>query len=228
MVQFSLLSSFPLFIPNVTQKYSSYNDLAGTCQEEKWFDSVSILDSDTDEDFVSVDCGNFRSFLFQFYISLKLYFDPVFQLFLPEFFTSLSTAGSSLDRQTTQFDSNSFFVDHECITEDKPKNILKEKKQNGFGQLNADTQNTDILYFKKAEETFTKRIEVSVRHYEEKTARNNFEFCLSRFHPSVDASDINQHTSFPGSTSNRRKSTATVVPLERKLYDREIPTEFCK
>ncbi|KAL2519320.1 Protein of unknown function (DUF1336) [Abeliophyllum distichum] len=182
----------------------NHNELGmnGTCQEEEWFDSVSILDSDTDEDFISVDC---------------------------EFFAPLSTAGSSLDGQTTQFDGNSCFVDNVCRTEDKTTNTLncEEKKQNGFMQLNADTENTDLLYFKNAAETFTKRIEVSVQHYEEKTARNNFECCLSHFCPTVDASDRNQHTSFPGSTSNRKKSTATVVPLERKNYDREVPTEFC-
>ncbi|CAA3021103.1 Hypothetical predicted protein [Olea europaea subsp. europaea] len=106
----------------------------GTCQEEEWFDSVSVLDSDTDEDFISVDCG-----------------------------------WSSLDGQTTQFEGNSCFVDNAYRTEDKTTNILnfEEKKQNGFMQLNS------------------------------------------------------------GSISNRSKSSATVVPLERKLYDREIPTEFC-
>ncbi|KAL2546711.1 hypothetical protein Fot_15944 [Forsythia ovata] len=105
-----------------TKLQQNHNELGtnGTCQEDEWFDSVSVLDSDTDEDFISVDY---------------------------DFFAPLSTAGSSLDGQTTQFD--------------------------------------------------------------------------------VDASDRNQHTSFPGSTSNRKKSTATVVPLERKLYDREVPTEFC-
>lgn len=82
----------------------------GTCQEEEWFDSVSVLDSDTDEDFISVDC---------------------------EFFASLSTVWSSVDGQTTQFEGNSCFVDYLCRTENKTKNILnfEEKKQNGIMQL---------------------------------------------------------------------------------------------
>lgn len=41
--------------------------LAGRSREELWFDTLSFLDSDTDEDFVSVLGGKFLIIL-QFYI----------------------------------------------------------------------------------------------------------------------------------------------------------------
>ncbi|KAL0420969.1 UNVERIFIED_CONTAM: hypothetical protein Slati_3119800 [Sesamum latifolium] len=172
--------------------------------EEQWFDSLSALDSDTDEDYVSIAGDGFTSF---------------------DNATECTSNG-----QITLYEHDSCFTVYGRIQVDfsESNNSLEfeERIEEKIMHPTTDTQNVDASSLMKSGETSV-HVKVDV-HLSDKTEQKKSESCLAQILPSVNVSDIKQSASYPGSISKRRKSAvATVVAVKRKLHDGDVPTEFC-
>ncbi|KAL0336448.1 UNVERIFIED_CONTAM: protein ENHANCED DISEASE RESISTANCE 2-like [Sesamum radiatum] len=173
-------------------------------QEEQWFDSLSALDSDTDEDFVSIAGDGF---------------------------TSLDNAiECTSNGQRTPYEHSSCFPVYGCIQVDFTKNNnsleFEECIEEKITHPTTDKQNVDASSSTKSGETSV-HVKVDV-HLSDKTEQKKSESCFAQILPSVNVSDIKQSPSCPSSISKRRKSAvATVVAVKRKLHDGDVATEFC-
>uniref|UniRef100_A0A5B7C3L7 Protein ENHANCED DISEASE RESISTANCE 2 C-terminal domain-containing protein n=1 Tax=Davidia involucrata TaxID=16924 RepID=A0A5B7C3L7_DAVIN len=201
-------------------------DANGICQEEAWFDSLSILDSDSDDDFISVhgDC-----------------------------FPSMCNAiGNISDNQMIQYESASCFVDNGPEYDGVHGSFLKldggkteflskdeYKESNGFSLLGKSAQGYELSCIVKADEICDKGkiledpygssniLKEGLHDSWERTSENSLKYCLPRLYPSVNVDDKNQPPSSPGPTSKRKKSKVIMVALKRKPYDGDEMSEFC-
>ncbi|KAF8389774.1 hypothetical protein HHK36_024293 [Tetracentron sinense] len=195
------------------------------CQEEAWFDSVSILESDSDDDFISVhgDC-----------------------------FPSIGNAiGNISSTQVLQYETASCFVDTGCKYEEFYESYLKidggksekfvskdeYKELDGFSLLS--TQGYELSCLGKSDEVCTKRKKVlddsygsfnglkeDINHLEDKTQESTLKSCLPRLVPSASFNEKNQPPLSPGQPSQKKKSTVIRLSYMRKSYDRDETIEF--
>lgn len=178
-------------------------DTNGMCQDEAWFDSVSTLGSDSDEDFVSV---------------------------YGEMFPSLanSTEDSS-SSQMIQLDSNCCSVENELITygysgvhhttesakSDKYLSKSQHREANGLSHLSLSSVDIDCPCSKKADKFFSEN---------EKVQDDPF----GNFQPQSIAAIVNQPATSSFSTSKRRKSAATRVATKRSSsHEGDDMAQFC-
>ncbi|KAJ4973504.1 hypothetical protein NE237_006678 [Protea cynaroides] len=192
------------------------------CQEEAWYDSVSIIESDSDDDFISVhgDC-----------------------------FPSVGNAvGNISNAQVLQYEAASCYVDTGCKYEgfyesylkiDGGKTVNKEDYNEADGFAVASTQGYELSYLGKANGVYTKRkklldgpygslacLEEDKLDSEEKTQESTLKSCLPRLAHTVSFNDKNQPPSSPGPQSQRKKSTVVRLSFKKKAYAGDEMTEF--
>ncbi|KAF8369421.1 hypothetical protein HHK36_032566 [Tetracentron sinense] len=208
------------------QWHHSQIDADVICQEEAWFDSVSILESESDEDFISVH---------------------------GDLFPSVGNAiGNIPSTQVLQYETASCFVDTMCKYEGFYESYLKidggktekfmskdeYKESEGFSCLS--TQGYELSSLGKADEDCIKRKKVLDDSYgrynglkedrndsEDKTQETSLKSHIPRLVPSVSFNDKNQPPSSPGRLSQKKKSTVIRLSFKRKSYDQDETTEFC-
>ncbi|XP_042500236.1 uncharacterized protein LOC122078348 [Macadamia integrifolia] len=193
------------------------------CQEEAWYDSVSILESDSDDDFISVhgDC-----------------------------FPSVgNVVGNISNSQVLQYESASCYVDTGCKYEgfyesylkiDGGKAVNKEEYNEADGFPVASAQGYELSYLGKANEVCMKRKKVLDDPYgsfnglkedkqdsEEKSQENNLKSCLPRLVPTFSFNDKNQPPASPVAQSQKKKSTVIRLSFKRKSCDGDEMIEFC-
>ncbi|XP_026404739.1 uncharacterized protein LOC113299854 isoform X2 [Papaver somniferum] len=199
----------------------------GICQEDAWFDSVSIL-SDSDDDFLSVHGDGFPSVV--------------------------NATGNPPTAQVLQYESaSSCYVDTRCKYEEfyestptsfaverylkidggKPEKFCKDE----IGEGGPFGHGYDFSCLGKADDVCIKNIKVlqdaygsfngrkEDRHdFEDKTQESTLKSCLPRLPPSVNINDKNQPSS---PQSQRRKSTVIRLSFKRTSYEGDEATEFC-
>ncbi|XP_031492810.1 uncharacterized protein LOC116259235 [Nymphaea colorata] len=227
------------------QWHRDQNDASVVHQEEAWFDSVSILESDTDEDFCSVygDC--------------------------------FPTINNSSGASQVQYENAPCLVEamgkiedfpdgvpmsltvEQCLQMDGGKPVFSNKDQSKeFDSLTArDTQGYDLPYLGKTDEANARisGTEINTRkkrsledayghcspfkenasNIEEKnhdqSQKQRTISCLPRLVPTVSFNDKTQPLS-PGPPSQRKKSAVIRVSFKRRSYDGDdttVMTEIC-
>ncbi|XP_075506942.1 uncharacterized protein LOC142543519 isoform X1 [Primulina tabacum] len=172
-------------------------------QEEEWFDSQSALDSDTDDDFVSVDGDGF---------------------------TLLDSATVRISNSpVTQNESNSCFTDYGC--NQLKKDCCKTEFLSGSEEyVECDVnkkQTVDNSCLAKAEEACTKRMKVDFEHFLDKHEERKLDHSLTQFHSSENVLDLNQAPAFSGLASMGKKATFIVTAAKRKFSDEDGQIELC-
>ncbi|KAF6152167.1 hypothetical protein GIB67_028081 [Kingdonia uniflora] len=189
------------------------------CQEDSWFDSVSVLDSDDEDDFLSIqgDC-----------------------------FPSVSNAaGSTSSPQVLQYGSASCFVDNRCkyeeFYESTPTSFAVERyltidggKTDKFGKddYKEDTEFSilnDLSLLRKADEVCIKKnnllkdpfgsFSAVKKEAEEKIQDKTLKSCLPRLAQNFSFNDENQTPSSPGAPSKRKKLAVLRLSFKRKPSD---------
>ncbi|KAK9276621.1 hypothetical protein L1049_006157 [Liquidambar formosana] len=192
----------------------------GPCQEDAWFDSVSILESDSDDDFISVHGDCFPS--------------------VGNANTQVHPYNSAACFVDTRCKYEGFYESYLKIDGGKPDKFLskdKYKESNGFTCLS--TQGYEVSCLAKTDEVCNKRKKVVDDPYEncnglkeckydseEKTQESNLKSCLPRLLPSVSFNEKNPPSLSP-SSSHRKKSAVIKLSLKRKSCDGDETTEFC-
>ncbi|XVF58335.1 hypothetical protein PTKIN_Ptkin07bG0058000 [Pterospermum kingtungense] len=199
------------------QWHLSQTDANVACQEDAWFDSVSILDSDSDDDFISVQGDGF-----------------------PSVGNAMCNISSG---QVLQYESSSCFVDGKCKYEEYHESYLKIdggkmskeelKESNRLPLINR--QSHELSCFGKVDDICNRRKKLldhsygsfkglieDKRNSEEKILRSG----LSRMVPSV---SFNEKilTSSMASQSQMRKSAVFRLSFKRRSCDGEDNLEEC-
>ncbi|XVE83742.1 hypothetical protein DITRI_Ditri16bG0110800 [Diplodiscus trichospermus] len=187
------------------------------CQEDAWFDSASILDSDSDDDFISVHGDSFQA--------------------------AGNAIGNISSGQVLQYECSSCFVDGKCKYEEYHESYLKIdggkmskdelKESNRFSLISSPCQ--ELLCFGKADDICNRRKKLldhsygsfkglieDKRNSEEKMLRSG----LSRMVPSLSFNGkIVTPTMAP--QSQRKKSTVFRLSFKRRSCDGEDKLEEC-
>ncbi|KAF5961800.1 hypothetical protein HYC85_003009 [Camellia sinensis] len=194
------------------QWHHSQVDANVICQEEAWFDSLSILESDSDDEFSSVFGDSFPSI----------------------------SSGQVLQYETSScFVDNKLYK--ECyerylkIDGGKTEKLLSKdafKDSNGFALINA--QGYELACLGKAEEFSTKTktkldrsygsfnsLKESKHDFEEKTQENFMKSGLPRLIPSLSFNDKIINATCCTAQSQKRKSTVIRLSLKRTSVDAE-------
>ncbi|XP_007032625.2 PREDICTED: uncharacterized protein LOC18601578 [Theobroma cacao] len=199
------------------QWHLSQIDANVTCQEDAWFDSVSILESDSDDDFISVHGDGFPS--------------------------AGNAIGNISSGQVLQYESSSCFVDGKCKYEEFHESYLKIdggkmskddfKESNRFSLIS--NQGHELSHFASADDICNRRKKVLDHPYgsfkglkedrhnsEEKILRSG----LSRMVPSV---SFNEKilTSSMAPQSQKKKSAVFRLSFKRRSCDGEDKLEEC-
>lgn len=182
------------------------------CQEEAWFDSVSILESDSDDDFISVHGDCFPSI------------------------------GNVPGGQVVQYETSACYLDSNCKYEEYHESFMKidgGKTENFFSkdESKENTQGFDIPSMAKSDEACIKRKKILDHSYgsfsslnedrrgsEEKTREKIVKPGLV---PSVSFNDKILNQPSPSRHSQRKKSAVIRLSFKRKSCDGEETTEYC-
>ncbi|CAL8159483.1 unnamed protein product [Prunus armeniaca] len=198
-------------------------------QEEAWFDSVSILESDSDDDFISIHGDGF-----------PLASNPV---------------GNISSGQVLQHERSARFVDNECKYEEYQSYMIidggKSDKIRGKDELREsnrfsliDTQGYELSHLGKADEVCSKRKNILDHSYgsfkgltedgrdsNEKIQDNALKSGLSQLVPSVSFNDkilISKCTQSLVPQSQRKPSVVSRLSFKRRSCDAEETIEQCQ
>ncbi|GLU11015.1 hypothetical protein SLE2022_277880 [Rubroshorea leprosula] len=189
------------------QWHLSQVDASVHCQEDAWFDSLSILESESDDDSSSVygDC-----------------------------FPSMGNAIPNISSgQVVQYESSSCFVDGEGKYEEYHESVLKIDGVKAEKLLRKDVQGFELSHWGKADDICSKRKKLLEHSYgsfkglteygcnsEEKTLKSR----LARLVPSVSFND-KILASTMGAQSQRKKTAVFRLSFKRRSCDRETTQE---
>ncbi|KZV42402.1 hypothetical protein F511_40342 [Dorcoceras hygrometricum] len=162
-------------------------------REEEWFDSRSVLDSETDDDFISVDGDGFTLL------------DSA----------TVRTSNSPL----TQNESNLCLTGYGC-NQQKKDCCKTEVLSCGDEFVECDVNEKQDVVLTKAEVTYTKRMKVDFKPFVDKHEESKQDQSLSQSHSSENVLDLNQAPAFSGSASGQ-KATFMVTAVKRKLGDED-------
>ncbi|KAK2987877.1 hypothetical protein RJ640_025644 [Escallonia rubra] len=201
---------------HLTQWHSSQGDNDVICQEEAWFDTVSILESDSDDDFSSVHGDCFPNI----------------------------TSGQVLQYETSScfVDNKCKYKEyHETylkIDGGKPEKFMKKeatKEPNGFAIIS--TQGYELSHAEDFSPKRKKKLDRSHGSFSngkddqhetgEKAVEKTLKSGLQRLVPSVSFNDKIINSSTSGPQSQRKKSTVIRLSLKRKSVDGEETNELC-
>ncbi|XP_022774528.1 uncharacterized protein LOC111316716 isoform X3 [Durio zibethinus] len=187
------------------------------CQEDAWFDSVSILESDSDDDFISIHGDGF----------------PLVG----------NAIGNISSGQVLQYESSSCFVDGKCKYEEYHESYLKIdggkmskdelKESNRFSLISS--QGHELSRFGKADEICNRRKKLLDQSYgsfkglkedRRKSEEKNLRSGLSRMVPSV---SFNEKilTSSMAPQAQRKISAVFRLSFKRRSCDAEDKLEEC-
>ncbi|XP_044504678.1 uncharacterized protein LOC123224949 [Mangifera indica] len=189
------------------------------CQEDAWFDSVSILESDSDDEYISVYGDGF----------------PIVG----------NTIGTISGGQMVQYESSACIMDdkgqyeefHESYVEmdtGKAEKCLSKDESSKFTCISA--QGYDLSRLGKTDEIFSKRKKVLDQSYgsfkglidnRRDSEGNNMKSSLARMVPSVSFNDKNFSSTVSGPQPQRKKSAVFRLSFKRRSCDGEETTELC-
>uniref|UniRef100_A0A5B7AY87 Protein ENHANCED DISEASE RESISTANCE 2 C-terminal domain-containing protein n=1 Tax=Davidia involucrata TaxID=16924 RepID=A0A5B7AY87_DAVIN len=200
------------------QWHHSQIDANVICQEEAWFDSLSILESDSDDDFSSVHGDGVPN----------ISSGQVLQY---------ETSSCFVDNKCKYKEYHERYLE---IDGSKAEKILSKdgcKESNGFALISA--QGYELSGLGKAEDFCTKRkkkLDCSYGSFNcakedrydsaEKTQGNILKSGLPRLVPSVSFNDKIINAPSSGPQSQRKKSTVIRLSLKRKSVDGEETNEY--
>ncbi|XP_010029362.2 uncharacterized protein LOC104419407 [Eucalyptus grandis] len=192
------------------------------CQEEAWFDSVSILESDSDDEFISVHGDGF----------------PL----------AVNAMGNISGGQVLQYETSSCFVDSGNAYEEfrgsylkidgGKSEVLTDKDEHKESNTLTSAQGSELACVGKAEESYNrmrktmehchgsfKGLKENRRDSEEKCQPKILKSGLSRLVPSVSFNDKIVSTHNVGLQAQRKKSAVFRLSFKRRSCDGEETTE---
>ncbi|XP_031254143.1 uncharacterized protein LOC116112088 [Pistacia vera] len=176
------------------------------CQEDAWFDSVSILESDSDEDYSSVHGDGF----------------PIVG----------NTIGNISDGQVVQYESSACIMDDEGQYEEYHESYVEIDRGKADKYLSKD----DLSRLGKTDEICSNRKKVLDHCYgsfkgliddRHDSEENNLKSGLARVVPTVSFGDKSLSSAISGPQPQRKKSAVFRLSFKRRSCDGEETTELC-